>query len=41
MVHKHHILTAWSARSYKTRRYTNIICCSLKIPPLKLSPSTR
>ena len=28
---------ALSARSCKTRRYTNVVCCSLKIPPSKLS----
>ena len=29
---------ALSTRSCKTRRYTNVICCSFKIPPSKLSP---
>ena len=33
----HQTVHALSARSSKTRRYTNAICCSLKIPPSKLS----
>ena len=37
----HQTVHALSARSCKTRHYTNVVCCSLKIPPLKLSPGTR
>ena len=25
----------------KTRHYTNVVCCSLKVLPWKLSPGTR
>ena len=35
----HQILHALSATSCKTRHYTNVVWCSLKIPPWKLSPS--
>ena len=34
----HQTVHALSARSCKIRRYTNVVCCSLKIPPSKLSP---
>ena len=34
----HQTVHALSGRSCKTRPYTNVVCCSLKIPPLKLSP---
>ena len=29
----HQAVHALSARSCKTRRYTNVVCCFLKIPP--------
>ena len=34
----HQTVHALSARTCKTRRFTNVVCCSLKIPPSKLSP---
>ena len=34
----HQTVHALSARSCETGRYTNVVCCSLKIPPSKLSP---
>ena len=35
----HQTVHALSARSCKTRGYTNAVCCYLKIPPSKISPS--
>ena len=32
-------VNALSAKLCKTRHSTNVVCCSLKIPPSKLSPS--
>ena len=32
--------SALRAGSGKTRRYINVVCCSLKIPPLELIPSS-
>ena len=34
----HQTVHALSAKLCKMRRYTNVVCCSLKIPPSKLSP---
>ena len=34
----HETVHALSAKSCKTRHYTNVVCCSLKILPSKLSP---
>ena len=34
----HQTVHALSAKSCKTRGYTNVVCGSWKIPPLKLSP---
>ena len=37
----HQTVHALRAKSCKPRRYTNVVYCSLKIPPSKLSPGTR
>ena len=34
----HPTVHALGARWCKTRSYTNVVCCSLKVPPSKLDP---
>ena len=35
----HQTVHALSARFRKTRRYTNVICCVMEIPPSRASPA--